>query len=113
MILKLFQKLRIGLLVILITLLMLSACGTTRTQPSPSLPPISLNSSQFECGPRARPLPSDEEMAIMSTRDLLELYKEAWNWGARCDGLLKQNEVYVRDSIADREELLKDLKKLR
>lgn len=68
---------------------------------------------QFECEPRAKPLPSDEELALMTTRDLLDEYRAAWNWGARCDGLLKKNEIYLRDSLADRETIIEDIKKLR
>lgn len=67
---------------------------------------------QFDCGPRPRPLPADEELIEMSTRDLLELYKEAWNWGVRCDGLLHKNEIYLKQGTADREDIIKDLKLL-
>ena len=49
----------------------------------------------------------------MSTRDLLDLYKAAWLWGARCDGLLKKNETYLKDSLANRAEVIEDIKKLR
>lgn len=63
----------------------------------------------FDCGPRARPLPSDAELREMSTQDLLDRYKEAWTWAVRCDNLLQQDKKYLTDSIAERERVEAEL----
>lgn len=88
---------------------MLSGCGTTNTTPSAPIPQISITESQFDCGPAAPPLPSDEVLVQMSTRDLLELYKEAWLWGFRCSSVNDMNYEYITDAIAERERLEKEL----
>lgn len=83
--------------------ILLSACGTTHVTPNvPSAPQVQITDSQFDCGPRAPALPSDQELQSMPSRELLDLYYQAWSWGARCDGLLQQNHHYFQESLRDR-----------
>lgn len=64
---------------------------------------------QFDCGPSAKPLPSDSELLKWNSRDILEAYKDAWLWGSRCEGLLQENKKYLTESLADRETIQKDI----
>lgn len=88
---------------------MQGACASTNTIPYPTLPEITVTQSQFECGPRARPLPSDEELKVMTTQEVLALYLEAWDWGYRCDKTGTDNYKYLKDAIERREEALQEL----
>lgn len=62
-------------------------------------PQVQITSTQFECGPAAPPLPSDEELLQWSDRRLLDEYAKAWKWGDRCSTLLKDNKIYFEDAL--------------
>lgn len=88
---------------------MLSGCGHTKSIPYPNLPEVTITESQFQCGPRANALPTDEQLKSMTTQELMSLYLEAWNWGYRCDKMGSDNYTYLKDAIERREAAYKEL----
>ena len=83
--------------------MLLSSCGTTKIPFLTQTPQIQITKEQFDCGPKAKPLPSNEELVQMTDRDLFNSYAEAWKWGQRCDSVNQENYNYLIKSLKIRQ----------
>jgi hypothetical protein len=88
--------------------LSLSACAHKPVKPdltTPQIPQITFVDSQWNCDPKAEPLPDINDAKVWTDRQLFDKYVEAWKWGNRCDKQLQANKKYYEDSLKDRESL--------
>jgi hypothetical protein len=78
-------------------------CGHINKNQIVTKPPITISETQFDCGPKEPPLPSDEELKKWTSDTLFKKYTDAWLWGERCDKLLNKNKVYFEKALENRD----------
>lgn len=68
---------------------------------------MTVTEEQFNCGPKEKPLPSDDELKVWSSDNLFSAYKGAWQWGNRCSNVNDNNRDYFTSRLKAREDIKK------
>ena len=89
------------LLAAIFCVISLSAC--VHTNDIIDNPPIQSVDLQWDCSPKADPLPDDATLTNMKSYELFMRYKDAWEWGDRCDRLLQLNKENLAKDQANRQ----------
>lgn len=78
------------------------SCGSIKVPLLYNSPQVQITETQFDCGPKPQSLPEDAALLEMTDMQLFRYYVDAYKWGERCDTLLRDNQTYFKESLADR-----------